>query len=301
SLADVRAIAQMSVLAFSGMLAGLLKEGKRMGVIFGLLLGSTILAMYVGDRQDVAASIAESGIAAMLFLLTPRAIIRMLSKFVPGTHEYAKSQHDYAKRVRDVTAGRVEQFSEVFRQLSASFKPFHEEDNVIKKEEDAVHFMNEVANKACQSCYKRKACGDEKFYRTYKYMTEMMGAVEDQPQAGKEVIRGEWRQACVKTEQVLELMKHQYEMYKHDQQWKKQIYESRLLVADQLSGVSQVMLDLAKEIKREGQELYRQEEEIRAALEQLGLSIHNIEIISLDEGNVEIEIVHQYTRGFDEC
>lgn len=301
SLADIQAIAQMSVLAFSGLLAGLLKEGKRIGVVFGLLLGSTILAMYVGERQDVAASLAESGLAAMLFLLTPRSIIRLLSRFVPGTHEYAKSQHDYAKRVRDVTAGRVEQFSEVFRQLSASFKPLHEEDNVIRKEEHTVHFMNEVANKACQSCYKRKSCWDDKFYRTYTYMTEMMGAVEEQPQADKTIIRSQWRQTCVKTEQVLELMKHQYEMYQHDQQWKKQIYESRLLVADQLSGVSQVMLDLAKEIKREGQELYRQEEEIRAALEQLGLSIHNIEIISLDEGNVEIEIVHQYTRGFDEC
>ena len=38
-------------------------------------------------------------------------------------------------------------------------------------------------------------------------------------------------------------------------------------------GVSQVMEDLAKEIKREGQELVLQEEQIREALQQLGLSI----------------------------
>ncbi len=72
-------------------------------------------------------------------------------------------------------------------------------------------------------------------------------------------------------------------------------------MAEQLSGVSQVMEDLAKEIKREGQELFMQEEQIRSALEELGLSIHSIDIISLDEGNVEIEIIHQYTKGFDEC
>lgn len=77
--------------------------------------------------------------------------------------------------------------------------------------------------------------------------------------------------------------------------------DSRHLVADQLSGVSQVMEDLAKEIKREGQELFLQEEQIRNALEELGLSIHTIDIISLDEGNIEIEIIHQYTKGFDEC
>ncbi len=66
-------------------------------------------------------------------------------------------------------------------------------------------------------------------------------------------------------------------------------------------GVSQIMEDLAKEIKREGQAMFLQEEQIRHALEALGLSIHSIEIISLDEGNVEIEIIHQYTKGFDEC
>lgn len=77
--------------------------------------------------------------------------------------------------------------------------------------------------------------------------------------------------------------------------------DSRLLVAEQLSGVSQVMEDLAKEIKREGQEMFLQEEQIRHALEDLGLSIQSIDVVCLDEGNVEIEIVHSYTRGFDEC
>jgi stage II sporulation protein E len=96
-------------------------------------------------------------------------------------------------------------------------------------------------------------------------------------------------------------MKQQYALYHHDQHWKKQIIDSRQLVADQLSGVSQVMQDLAGEIKREGQELFMQEEQIRQALEELGLSIHTIDIVSLDAGNVEIEIIHPYTRGFDEC
>jgi stage II sporulation protein E len=301
SLADITALGQMSVLAFSGMLAGLLKEGKRIGVAAGMLLGATLLALYIGDRQEIGASVIESLLACLLFMLTPRVVMRQLLRYVPGTQEHAKKQHDYAKRVRDVTADRVEQFSEVFKQLAASFKQFSSEGETTLSKEDATYFMNEIADKACQSCWKRKQCWDEKFYRTYKYMVDMMGAVEVNPQIGKEHIRLEWRQACAKTEQVMELMKHQYEMYNHDMHWKKQIYDSRRLVADQLSGVSQVMLDLAKEIKREGQELYQQEEQIRSALEQLGLSIHHIEVISLDEGNVEIEIVHQYTRGFDEC
>ncbi|WP_090826655.1 stage II sporulation protein E [Paenibacillus sp. yr247] len=301
SLANSNAIYQMSLLAFSGMLAGMLKEGNRLAVAFGMLLGSSILSFYMGTGADVINSTWESLAAVTLFLLTPRSLILTLAKYVPGTQENLKSQQDYAKRVRDVTAGRVEQFSEVFRQLARSFKQLTTDDAVSRKEEEVGHFMNSVAQKACDSCWKKSQCWDQKFYQTYTYMTDMMTQIEMKENMTKKHIPPEWRKLCIRTDQVLDVMKQQYGLYKNDLHWKKQIMDSRHLVADQLSGVSQVMEDLAKEIKREGQELFLQEEQIRNALEELGLSIHTIDIISLDEGNIEIEIIHQYTKGFDEC
>lgn len=301
SLADVNAIYQMSLLAFAGMLAGLLKEANRMGVALGMLLGSSILSVYIGNQTEVLHSTWESVAAVLLFLLTPKSALRTIAKYVPGTQENLKSQHEYAKRVRDITAGRVEQFSEVFRQLSRSFKQITQSDEKEQKDEEIGHFMNAVSHQACANCYKRKQCWDARFYDTYSYMTEMMSAIEAKPAFSRKQIPAEWKKVCVRTDQVLEVMKHQYERYNTDRHWKKQIQESRQLVAEQLTGVSQVMEDLAKEIKREGHELFLQEEQIRQALEELGLSIQSIDIISLDEGNVEIEIVHRYTKGFDEC
>ncbi|WP_372814580.1 stage II sporulation protein E [Paenibacillus sp.] len=301
SLANSSAIYQMSLLAFAGMLAGLLKEGNRMAVAFGMLLGSSILSVYLGNQADIMSSTWESVAAVALFLLTPKGVIQTLAKYVPGTQENLKSQQDYARRVRDVTAHRVEQFSEVFRQLSRSFKQITVDTQPMRKEEEVGHFMNSVAEKSCSACWKRTQCWDERFYHTYKYMTDMMTEVELRETMTRKDIQPGWKKICVKPDQVLEVMLQQYHLYKNDQHWKKQILDSRQLVAEQLSGVSQVMEDLAKEIKREGQELFMQEEQIRSALEELGLAIHSIDIISLDEGNVEIEIIHQYTRGFDEC
>lgn len=301
SLANVNAVYQMSLLAFAGLLAGLLKDANRMGVALGMLLGSSILSVYIGNQTEVLHSTWESVAAVLLFLLTPRSVLRMLAKYVPGTQENLKSQHEYAKRVRDITASRVEQFSEVFRKLSSSFKQITQVDEKEQKDEEIGHFMNAVSHQACSNCWKRKQCWDNQFYDTYAYMTEMMSSIEAKPTLSKKQIPAEWKKVCVRTDQVLEVMKHQYERYNTDRHWKKQIQESRLLVAEQLTGVSQVMEDLAKEIKREGHELFLQEEQIRGALEDLGLSIHSIDIISLEEGNVDIEIVHRYTKGFDEC
>ncbi|MCR8636119.1 stage II sporulation protein E [Paenibacillus radicis (ex Xue et al. 2023)] len=301
SLANSNAIYQMSLLAFAGMLAGLLKEGNKLAVGLGMLLGSSILSFYIGNQAEVINSTWESVAAVLLFLLTPRGVIDTLAKYVPGTQENLKSQHDYAKRVRDITANRVEQFSEVFRQLSKSFKQITVDSQPRQKEEEVGHFMNSVAERSCSSCWKRNQCWNDKFYQTHKFMTDMMTEVELREEMGRKDILPQWKKVCIKPDQVLTVMKQQYSLYRNDQHWKKQIIDSRQLVADQLSGVSQVMEDLAKEIKREGQELFLQEEQIRVGLEELGLSIHSIDIISLDEGNVEIEIIHQYTRGFDEC
>ncbi len=301
SLADMNAIYQMSLLAFAGLLAGLLREGGKWAAALGMLLGCSILTVYVGDQAAILASTWETLVALGLFLLTPKEAVKVLAKYVPGTQENMKSHYEYAKRVRDITAGRVEQFSQVFQQLSKSFRQLTEEGMERKKEEEVSHFMNAVANKSCMSCWKKQQCWDRQFYDTYKFMTEMMTAVEKNEHFSRKDIQQEWRKACQRPDQVLEVMKQQYTLYRHDLRWKKQILESRQLVSEQLVGVSQVMEDLAREIKREGQELYLQEEQIRSALEGLGLSILTIDVINLEEGNVEIEIVHQYTKGFDEC
>ncbi|WP_219834752.1 stage II sporulation protein E [Paenibacillus sp. R14(2021)] len=302
SLADANAIVQMSLLAFAGLLAGLLREGGKMAVAFGMLLGSSILAIYIGNQADVLASTWESVIAAAMLLATPKTMIRLISKYVPGTQEHVKSQHEYARRVRDVTSQRVAQFSEVFRQLSRSFGQFGGvTDEKDRREEAVAHFMNAAAERTCSTCHRKELCWEGRFYDTHRMMTSMMTTVEEGRRMGPKEVPKEWSVHCIKSQQVLAVMQQQYELYQHDLRWRKQLNESRQLVAEQLSGVSQVMEDLAREIQREGQQLHLQEEQIREALEGLGLSIQGIEIINLEEGNVEIEVYHTFGQGYDEC
>lgn len=301
SLADMSAVYQMSLLAFAGMLAGMLREGKRTAVALGMLLGSSILSIYLGGPGDVMNSLWETCAAIVLFMLTPKSMLTAISKYVPGTQDHTKSQHEYAKRIRDVTAERVTRFSQVFRQLSRSFDQMSGAGEPVQNEGGMEHFMNAVAEGTCSGCFKKAQCWDSKFIQTYKYMTDVMSSIEANPEMSGKQIPVEWNRVCAKPEEVLEVMRAQYGLHQHNMQWKRQIIDSRQLVAEQLSGVSQVMEDLAKEIQRESEEMVQQEEQIRDALESLGLSIHSIEIINLEAGNVEIEIVHAYTRGFDEC
>ena len=105
------AVYQMSLLAFAGMLAGMLREGKRAAVALGMLLGSSILSIYLGGPADVMNSLWETCAANCSVYVNAKKYADGHLQYVPGTQDHTKSQHEYAKRIRDVTAERVTRFS----------------------------------------------------------------------------------------------------------------------------------------------------------------------------------------------
>jgi len=301
SLSNLGATSEIGLLAFGGLMAGLLREGGKAASLFGLLLGTSVFALFGTTASDTMASTWASVAAAVLLLLTPRSMTQSLSRFVPGTSTYALNQQEYAQKVRDLTAARVEKFSAVFRQLSRSFRQMTQSGGHPVQNRDLDTFVNEVHERACARCHKRSLCWGSQFIPTYKMMTDMMTAVENNPDFLPSQIPKSWSKACVRTPLVLDVLKRQYELYRHDLHWRQQLQDSRYLVADQLSGVSQVMDDLVKEIRREAKQMEAQEKQIRDALDHLGLAIQSIDILSLEEGHIDIEMVHAFRAGYDEC
>ena len=177
SLSDPQALHQISVLAFAGLLAGLFREGKRWGVAFGFLLGTSILSFYGGALPQIWVSLMETSVAIAFFLLMPRGLLRFLDRFVPGTDENNTVQQSYARRLRDVTAAKVEQFSELFAELSRSF---HEDTHGLRREEEAHlnQFMSDVMEKSCGQCRLYRQCWEKNFIKSYQGMSNLMALVE---------------------------------------------------------------------------------------------------------------------------
>jgi stage II sporulation protein E len=100
---------------------------------------------------------------------------------------------------------------------------------------------------------------------------------------------------------VTEAVQQELTYFKANQKLKKQVQESRRLVADQLMGVSEVMGDFAKEIQRERENHHKQEEQILEALQEFGIHIEQVEIYSLEQGNVDIDMTIPYCQGHGEC
>ena len=301
SLANVSSLFQMSLLAFSGLLGGLLKEGKKVGVAVGLLIATVLMGLYDQGSINIMVTLYESLCAIALFLLTPTSIILQIAKHIPGTMEHADEQQQYARKIRDLTAQRVEQFSHVFKALSNSFTQIDEYKQKEDKEKELDYFLSNVTEKTCQMCYKKDKCWGKNFYITYESMEEIMYQISENNGHVPQKVASEWGKYCRNGPKVINAISQELTFYEANQKLKKQIKESRKLVADQLLGVSAVMDDFAKEITREQQNHHQQEESIMEAIQDFGLQIGRIEIYNLDQGNVDIEMSVPYCHGRGEC
>ena len=298
SLANVANLYQMSLLAFAGLLGGLLKEGKKLGVSVGLLVGTILVGIY-GGTPTLVSSFIESSVAIVLFLLTPASWFKSLSRYIPGTEEHTQEQEQYLQKVRDVTAKRVEQFSDVFEALSESFtssEAFTGADDQRQKETD--YFLSEVTEKTCQKCFMKERCWQKEFDKTYSMMEKLKENLENGNEPNRNLFRT-FSNHCVKTNKVIHTMKEEMAVFNINQQLKKQVIESKRLVADQLQGVSDIMDDFAKEILRERKHHEKQEAEITHALNNMGIDLERLDVYQLEKGNIDIEMTvafYQY-RG----
>ena len=88
--------------------------------------------------------------------------------YIPGTTEHAQEQQQYARKIRDDTAQKVDQFSSVFHALSESFATFyHSVPDDEGKEKEIDLFLSTVTEHSCQSCYKKNKCWVQNFDKTY--------------------------------------------------------------------------------------------------------------------------------------
>jgi stage II sporulation protein E len=301
SLANVSSFFHMSLLAFSGLLGGLLKEGKKMGVAIGLIIATLLIGMYGGEGGSIIKTLSETGVAILLFLLTPQSLTSKLAKYIPGTVEYAQEQQQYMRKMRDVTAQRVAQFSNVFQALSKSFTAQDDQSEWDEGNRELDYFLSNVTEKTCQICHRKEKCWSRDFNTTYEYMKEIMQEMEQKEGEIPQKLSRDWDSYCTKSKKVLKSMQQELSLYQANQKLKKQIQESRKLVADQLLGVSEVMGDFAKEIQRERENHHKQEELILEALREFGIHIEHVEIYSLTQGNVDIDMTIPSYDGHGEC
>lgn len=286
-------------LGFAGTLAGLLRRAGRAGVSGGFLLAAVALALYTQAPQAVLRGAEETCGALILFALTPKSWLSFLSRQIPGTEPYGATRQEQANRIKELMTARIQEVATVFDQLSASFQEGAA--LTVEPVNTAGEVIEQVACELCQHCRKYDRCWRDDGPGTWEAMKKTLHAMRDWPDMTVQDVPREFYSRCIKLEHVLPALTRAEGALRREAAIRRYMRESRALVASQLSGVSGIMNDLAAQVRREAGARRTQEGQILEALGRLGLEVQGVDIVSLEEGKVEIDVLEVDPSGHDEC
>ncbi|HHY91984.1 MAG TPA: hypothetical protein GX511_01425, partial [Firmicutes bacterium] len=237
-----------SILGFAGLLAGLLREAGKPGVAAGYLLGDLVLSLYLVPERLALAYFLAPAAALALFGLTPRSWLTEIAALVPGTREQRTRQENYEGHLRQLASQRLLEFSQVFSELANSFKEVAA--TAKAKEENRLNTLfTSLTAKVCESCNLYSACWETEFYKTYQSTFDLLALAEAHGGLVKEDIPAGIRHRCRHLPELLTTINYLFDTYRINMQWHKRLEEDREIVSAQLSGVAQVMGNLAAELK----------------------------------------------------
>ena len=289
----------IGMLAFGGVLAGVLRDSGRLATAGGFLVGTVSLSLYDQSAVSVIHGAEAALVSVALFFIIPKSTYSHLARYVPGTPEFIQNRQEHARRIKELLTARIHEVARVFSQLSSSFSDVA--DHPAEETAWTTQAIDLTIDELCSQCRKVDRCFGTDAAGTRAAMQKTLAVIRDDPDVSAQDVPREMYSRCIKLDQLVPALKRSAESFRRAALIHRQLTESRGLVAAQLSGVAAIMQDLADQLQRENGASRKQEVQIVDALGQLGLEVQGIDIVSLEEGKVEIEVLQVHPNGHDEC
>lgn len=190
-----------TLLAPSGLLAGLGGQLGRWGALVGLLTVHLLMSPYAPDGVEIARALGSCIIAGVLVALVPRRWLRALADALPPTAETGRERSAGERRAAAQTAAE-EALRRVATVLENTGRGLVVPDGGVPGADGPFEqFVARVAEGVCAGCRQYAACWDTYVYRTYRDLTmAAASAARGELQAGS--LPGGLRQRCIQPDHL---------------------------------------------------------------------------------------------------
>lgn len=305
----------IAAFAIAGMLSGIFSKVGKLGVIIGFIAGNIIITYVSNDNIEPIILFQEILIASLGLLLIPKkAEVAMNELFDNST-----LLPDMNKRALEESKETVNKLSNISETISEMAKSYDEvAATVLENKEDLTC---ELENK---EIFKKElnnnidGMEDNILYEDIKNSDEIINDIFKHLSKNKKLTKdvlilifAKYNNYIIGTENgninssvendmkdMIDIINKSYKLSKINFVWKKKLDEKNKSMSVQLQGVSEVISDLADDIRDSKNEKYTDKKElIRKILMQKGIVISDIKIKKNDSDRTIVTI---YTKDCDE-
>ena len=239
----------LGMYALSGLLAGLFRSLGRVGIITGFMLGHLALAMFVPETSINVLGMWETALACLLFVMLPASFKDILPLSGGGGALAAKQPMNWGEPVEVSTRKRMDELAGLFENLGRTFDTNPYQQDSFEGESCLHYLYDQVSQGICQNCIKHPTCWGKDCYRTSQDILEVFALAETEGTINYNDCPPGLRQKCPYSKDIVKTVQYLFDNLRINEYWAGKLKESRSLVSRQLSGISKIMRNLAREIE----------------------------------------------------
>ena len=278
------------VLSLAGLSGGLFKSRGKPYVIAAFALGGGAAFYFLEPGLLNLEVLYSMSFAGLLFLITPWKfnfhITAQLNPVIDNPQEYISG-------IRSMAVEQMGAYSEAFARLSHKFGEMAAAQERLDKR-DVVKIADSVASEACKSCKKQQACWEDNFYATYQYVFGLLDQCEKKGAASADEAAEEFKSQCVDPDHFISIVNSSFDLYKSNLAWKNSLIAGREMISQQLSGVSEVIKNLAGDMDSFLQFKDDLAEKIIQALVKGNIDAQRVTVTEDKAGRLTVNIKHQF-------
>ena len=281
----------VATLGMAGLLAGLFSVWGRIGTFSGFAAGTIAMIIY-GGYPAITFGLADLCFAGLLFLLTPVLVQEKVRRIL--VNQNSEWAWEYQRRLRKTTVLKLQRLAMVFSRLSNSFVHNGGVEDMVGNHVQMSRMLDHLACDVCTGCMNYKRCWEKELYSTYSQLMDYLTTVTDEGEAGFD---GLLSRRCHNIEQLLVRAGSLYRQYASERSWALKVNECKDVVSEQLRGVSDVMGQLARQIRLDVNCRQDLEDELADRLAGWGVEVLDLKVEGTERNLPQVHIRAKVPAG----
>ncbi|TDT50301.1 stage II sporulation protein E [Fonticella tunisiensis] len=299
SISDFTMPVSLGIYAFCGLISGIFKHMGKFITAFSFILAGTLLSFYTAELFNIETIYLDTLIPALLFVVIPQSKYERLVLLIDGDKRSIELQKSYIERVKDVMGLKLAGISNTLSGLSEILE--EKIDNELARKAEINGLVEKLADKVCAQCDSRDLCWKRELYYTYDSFVELLRLLERSGRITTSELPESLRRKCIRPNELIKQANHIFEIFKINNRWKKKLINSKVIVADQIRGISNLINSMMEEAATSMEFKNDIEEEIAVALDRKGLEFDDVLAIKNPRNKYEVTIYRCPCSGQQVC
>jgi len=232
--------------AFGGLLAGVVSDMGKLGVSVAFVLANAVLTMYFNGSSEILISLYEIMLSSIIFLIVPEKFLKKTASYILL---YKLDQKAQPEKFKALFINRLKSAANSFSSLSETIKAVGTLKRSVSKI-DVTPIIGKVADTICKKCRSSMFCWGASYNDTMNVLNDMSTVFSKNGKIEIKDFPSYFAVRCEKKEAIASELNLRFSEYWAKEREDIKTEENRVILAEQYSGVSQIIDNMANDLNK---------------------------------------------------